>query len=91
VADYINSNIKEPYVLEQMQKILKESGVQDETATMAKVELVQQEIPKKMAQMSAMQMLDSNEEVCPSCKAKLIITEGCNICIECGFSSCASG
>ncbi len=91
VADYINSSIKEPYVLEQMQKILKESGVQDETVTAAKVELVQQEIPRKVAQMSAMQMLDSNEEVCPSCKAKLIITEGCNICIECGFSSCASG
>src|SRR5918994_7460751 len=31
------------------------------------------------------------DEICPSCKSKLIITEGCNMCIECGFSSCVSG
>jgi ribonucleoside-diphosphate reductase alpha chain len=30
-------------------------------------------------------------EECPSCNARLIITEGCNLCIECGFSSCMSG
>jgi len=30
-------------------------------------------------------------ETCPSCNARLIITEGCNMCIECGFSSCMSG
>jgi len=30
-------------------------------------------------------------ELCPSCKSKLVITEGCNMCIECGFSSCVSG
>ena len=27
------------------------------------------------------------DEICPTCKSKLIITEGCNMCIECGFSS----
>ena len=26
----------------------------------------------------------------PLCQSKLIITEGCNMCIECGFSSCVS-
>src|SRR5215203_112230 len=31
---------------------------------------------------------DELDELCPSCKARLIITEGCNMCIECGFSSC---
>ncbi|MGZ5501514.1 MAG: hypothetical protein ACXWEW_10245, partial [Nitrososphaeraceae archaeon] len=31
------------------------------------------------------------DEICPTCKSKLIITEGCNMCIECGFSSCVSG
>lgn len=33
----------------------------------------------------------NEDEMCPSCKARLIITEGCNMCIECGFSSCVSG
>jgi ribonucleoside-diphosphate reductase alpha chain len=33
----------------------------------------------------------NNKELCPVCKNYLIITEGCNMCIECGFSSCASG
>lgn len=89
VADHIASNIKEPYVLEQMQKILKESGIQEEkTKTITRE--VPQEAPKKIM-MSTVQMMDSNEDACPSCKARLIITEGCNICIECGFSSCASG
>jgi ribonucleoside-diphosphate reductase alpha chain len=34
---------------------------------------------------------NNNKELCPTCKNYLIITEGCNMCIECGFSSCASG
>ena len=36
-------------------------------------------------------MNGNNKELCPTCKNFLIITEGCNMCIECGFSSCASG
>ncbi len=35
--------------------------------------------------------ISDNKELCPNCKNFLIITEGCNMCIECGFSSCASG
>lgn len=31
------------------------------------------------------------ESLCPSCKNKLVFVEGCNICIECGFSGCTSG
>lgn len=91
VADYIEDSIKEPYVLEQMQKILKESGVDDGNIPRTEI-AAPAEVPKKSTQSAAMQVLASNEEeVCPSCKARLIITEGCNICIECGFSSCASG
>ena len=91
VADYVQNGIKEPYVADQMAKILKESGVEDEKmpAMQAPAPV---EVPKKMTQPAAMQVMASNEdEVCPSCKSRLIITEGCNICIECGFSSCASG
>nr|AFK24911.1 putative ribonucleoside-diphosphate reductase [uncultured archaeon] len=97
VADYIQNNIGEPYVREQMAKILRESGVQDEEGAMAQptAAVMAAEAPsakRAMTQPAAMQVMSSNEDVvCPSCKARLIITEGCNICIECGFSSCASG
>lgn len=90
VADYIQNSIAEPYVADQMAKILKESGVED--GKMMPRVAAPAEVPKKMTQPAAMQVMSSNEdEVCPSCKSRLIITEGCNICIECGFSSCASG
>ncbi len=96
VADHIQNNIQEPYVREQMLKILKERGVDDGTvlqqATAAPPAAPVAEVPKKATQPAAMQVMSSNEDTtCPSCKARLVITEGCNICIECGFSSCASG
>ena len=28
---------------------------------------------------------------CPTCKNKLVLIEGCSICIECGYSGCTSG
>jgi len=31
------------------------------------------------------------ETLCPSCKNKLIFAEGCNLCIDCGYSGCTSG
>ena len=37
-------------------------------------------------------MEDEREEIlCPACKNKLIFVEGCNICIDCGYSGCTSG
>ena len=31
------------------------------------------------------------EKLCPTCKNTLVLTEGCHICIECGYSGCTSG
>jgi|TARA_B110000014_G_C20123364_1_gene596532 ribonucleoside-diphosphate reductase alpha chain len=31
------------------------------------------------------------ESLCPTCKNKLVLIEGCSICIECGYSGCTSG
>jgi ribonucleoside-diphosphate reductase alpha chain len=93
IADYVDSAIKEPYVLEQIQKIFKESGIEEEAKIApAAAPAVQQEAPapKKPAPMAA-QPMDINEDRCPTCNARLIITEGCNVCIECGFSGCGSG
>ena len=97
VADYVSSNIKEPYVLEQVQKIFKESGIEEEkAATAAEPSPLSFEesmaASKRPASLQVGQpVMDTNEDRCPTCNAKLIITEGCNVCIECGFSGCGSG
>ena len=96
VADYVNLHISEPYVLEQMQKVFKESGIDEEKAlTITKPTPAVQEAaaaPKKSAPQTVQVMGDTTEgDRCPTCNARLIITEGCNVCIECGFSGCGSG
>ena len=34
---------------------------------------------------------EKEETLCPTCKNKLIFAEGCNLCIDCGYSGCTSG
>ena len=34
---------------------------------------------------------ENEETLCPVCKNKLIFAEGCNICIDCGYTGCTSG
>ena len=94
IADYVQNNIKEPYVLEQVQKIFRDSGVEEEIQI--RPEAPPKQVPatdvKRVAPQVAMQtMMDTEEDRCPTCNARLIITEGCNVCIECGFSGCGSG
>jgi ribonucleoside-diphosphate reductase alpha chain len=93
VVDHVESGIKEPYVLEQMQKIFRDSGVEEEVPIVP-------EAPKPLAvavevkvapQPAPQTVMVTDEDRCPTCNAKLIITEGCNVCIECGFSGCGSG
>jgi ribonucleoside-diphosphate reductase alpha chain len=31
------------------------------------------------------------ETLCPVCKNNLIFAEGCNLCIDCGYTGCTSG
>jgi ribonucleoside-diphosphate reductase alpha chain len=89
-VDYISANIKEPYIRDQIEKILEQTKIEDEgipTETISTSILL--DTPNKITQAP---LLESNEDnACPTCKARLIITEGCNLCIECGFSSCVSG
>lgn len=84
VADYIRSNIKQNYVRTQIEKIFKESEAIDELYIHPTTE-----VKKTISSITANEFCE--DEACPSCKARLIITEGCNMCIECGFSSCGSG
>jgi ribonucleoside-diphosphate reductase alpha chain len=79
-------------VLEQMQKIFRESGIEEEVAiTPEKPQPIVATEVKKPAPQPAQVMMDTEEDRCPTCNARLIITEGCNVCIECGFSGCGSG
>jgi ribonucleoside-diphosphate reductase alpha chain len=94
VVEYVLNNMKEPYVLEQMQKIFQEFGTEDEKPaepmTLPPPEM--QSGAKNSTSLSAiMQHTDIQEDLCPTCNARLIITEGCNVCIDCGFSGCGSG
>lgn len=85
VIDYIRSTLKEKFVKEQLEKIFKESEEKEEL-------LVQSLAEGKKTSPPPMTPTElTPEEACPSCSSRLIITEGCNMCIECGFSSCASG
>jgi ribonucleoside-diphosphate reductase alpha chain len=91
VIDYVNANITEPYVTQQIERIFKETEILQDKVSVKDIPQITQQInlPKKIVQKP--QDESNDDDVCPSCKSKLVITEGCNLCIECGFSSCASG
>ena len=91
VIDYVHANVTEPYVVQQIEKIFDETEIQEVSPPAKYIPHTMQQtnLSKKIIQVPP---IESNEdEICPSCKSKLVITEGCNLCIECGFSSCASG
>src|ERR687885_1325256 len=87
-VEYIYANVVEPYIKEQVQKIFKETETQDEVQNELIPTVQQTEASKKTIQASSIELNEG--EICPSCKSRLIISEGCNTCIECGFSSCSS-
>jgi ribonucleoside-diphosphate reductase alpha chain len=90
VIDYIYKNITEPYVRGQVEKVFKETEIQEDQIRESTIDIPQQiGTPQKTIQVSSAE--PNEDQMCPSCKARLIITEGCNMCIECGFSSCVSG
>jgi ribonucleoside-diphosphate reductase alpha chain len=81
VIDYTDTNITEPFVREQIEKIFKKTEIQEDLISKESLMDIPQEIsiPQRTAQVS--QYEQNEDETCPSCKAKLIITEGSNICI----------
>ena len=72
--EYIQNNIKNPYILKQINEALKVT--------------VPQEIPHETHVVAEPEI---EEKLCPTCKNTLVLTEGCHICIECGYSGCTSG
>ena len=99
MAKYIMNNIKEPYLSEQLSHVFhtlinNDLYIVDTTINIDNDDK-DLEIPGNSFYSKSSFTSGRNEsglhEICPSCKSKLIITEGCNMCIECGFSSCVSG
>jgi ribonucleoside-diphosphate reductase alpha chain len=91
VVNYIRDNVKEPLVTEQIAQIYKDSqDLESEDLKILQYEEKQQTASVKKASLQT-SIIEGYENTCPSCKARLIVTEGCNMCIECGFSSCGSG
>ena len=102
VRDYIYNNITEQYVLEQVEPIFKNYSENNNVLPTDKnadipehfesnFEINPISIKTSDSYARLEQVNNNDKELCPTCKNYLIITEGCNMCIECGFSSCASG
>jgi ribonucleoside-diphosphate reductase alpha chain len=98
--DYILTNIHEPYVLDQVNPIFKDYESSDQYAVATNT--VDNQLEPNSFESNTVSITtkpdpytltrtESDKEACPVCKNYLIITEGCNMCIECGFSSCGSG
>jgi ribonucleoside-diphosphate reductase alpha chain len=100
LCSYVLDNIHEPYVLEQVTPIFKNYLDNGDIAQGDDNPNLNNEFDSsnfKVNSQNASSSLyvnfeqENNKVLCPTCKNILIITEGCNMCIECGFSSCASG
>lgn len=92
VKEFIKSYVKEPYVIQYVSKLLEEENneINDDLSHLS---LSTREPPKINEHIKFTKPIQeiNEDEMCPTCQSKLIITEGCNMCIECGFSSCVSG
>ncbi|HLA22084.1 MAG TPA: adenosylcobalamin-dependent ribonucleoside-diphosphate reductase, partial [Nitrosopumilaceae archaeon] len=75
LTDYISKNITNAYLKSQIEKALQ-------------IKIPDPEVVPQQTQLTQEQM---EERLCPACKNNLVFAEGCNICIECGYTGCQSG
>jgi ribonucleoside-diphosphate reductase alpha chain len=75
VTDYVAKNVTNPYLKAQTEKALQ-------------IKMPETSIQSPQVPLTAEEM---EERLCPTCKNNLVFAEGCNICIECGYSGCTSG
>src|ERR671912_768880 len=82
IIDYLRTNIPDPYIKDQIEQIFRETESIDETNYAELTSQTQIKFPGKKTLQTFPHNNDELGELCPSCKARLIITEGCNMCIE---------
>ncbi len=75
VTDYISKNITNAYLKTQVERALQ-------------IKIPDTGVSQPQPKLTPEQM---EELLCPTCKNNLVFAEGCNICIECGYSGCTSG
>jgi ribonucleoside-diphosphate reductase alpha chain len=97
-VDYVRENISEPYVISALEGLFRDICIPEFETKENEGVIEQRQASVSEASSTAIQppMLGSTgglseNGLCPSCRANLIITEGCDMCIECGYSSCISG
>jgi ribonucleoside-diphosphate reductase alpha chain len=89
VKDYVSSGRMVPYVRQQLETVFRESPAQEIADT--NVEFESRSTTSHEPDPTSRLFDLPSGEVCPCCNSRLIITEGCSMCIDCGFSNCASG
>jgi ribonucleoside-diphosphate reductase alpha chain len=89
VKDYVSSGTMVPYVKQQLESVFRKSPAQELADT--NVELESRSTTSHEPDPTSRLFDLPSGEVCPCCNSRLIITEGCSMCIDCGFSNCASG
>ena len=75
VTKFVTSEITNPYVKSQVNVALALRAHDEEIVLEASPKI--ENIPEA--------------SLCPTCKNTLVFAEGCNMCIECGYSGCNSG
>lgn len=73
------------YVVDYITHNIKDQFVYSQVEKIIKMER------KETAPVMVISRTESVEELCPLCSGRVAYTEGCNHCMECGWSSCVSG
>jgi len=74
------------YVVDYIAKNIKDEFVYKEVEKVIKVGERKQHVPSVMIPRT-----ETVEEPCPICSGRVVYIEGCNACVECGWSSCGAG
>jgi len=74
------------YVVDYISNNIKDEFVYKEVEKVIRVGERKEYVPKAIIPRT-----ETVEEPCPICSGKIVYIEGCNCCVECGWSSCVSG
>ena len=72
----------------KISSIANKAELKDQIEKALQIKIPDSEIKPQQNQLTQEQM---EERLCPTCKNNLVFAEGCNLCIECGYSGCISG
>lgn len=86
VMNHVFANVREPFVRERILSMFEET-VPSQTVTID----IDQAVTKEGVRMGYVSDSNiENGESCPECHDQMVVTEGCKLCINCGFSYCSS-